>query len=128
MLKTIKRYELSEDVTVEQLESLGFNKFNKDVDGQNVTYYNKCSQLYKDIELFVDIFINEDGTLSFDDCDNVLVIDDNFGQPYTPFYDNKQFQFLSVVIYRYNEFMDKLVEEGILKPMILEEEMKRVLK
>ena len=74
MLKTIKRYELSEDVTVEQLESLGFNKFNKDVDGQSVTYYNKFSQLYKDIELFIDIIINEDGTLSFDDCDNVLLL------------------------------------------------------
>ncbi len=127
MLKHIKRYELTDGLTAEDLESKGFKKFERLSSENKITYYNKNSCLYNDIEVFVDIIINDDGSLSFDDCENVLVMDDRFGQPYTPFYDNKLFHFLSYIIFRYNEFMDSLVEDGILKQKTLEEEMTRKL-
>ena len=57
-------------------------------------------------------------------------MDDAYGQPYTPFYDNKPFQFLNIVIMKYNEVMDKLVAGGVLKEKELIREdgvMKKVL-
>lgn len=49
----------------------------------------------------------------WDDFDFVLVIDDDFGQPYYPFYQylngkRKSFPFLDRVVHAYNEFMSSL--------------------
>lgn len=130
MLKTIKKYELADGITSDVLVNNGFTMFSKNQDGQEVMYYNTWAPLHKDVEVFIDIIINPDGTLSFDDYENVLVIDDAYGQPYTPFYDNKPFQFLSIVIMKYNEVMDKLVTSGVLKekePTLEDGVMKKVL-
>ena len=49
----------------------------------------------------------------WNDFDSVLIIDDDFGQPYTPFYGKNwgeeitDFPILEQVIEKYNEFMDK---------------------
>lgn len=108
MLKYIKRYALADDITIDTLILKGFK-----LDEKNIAY-NTSISLYNDIEVNVDIIINADGTLSFNDLDNVLVFDNRFNQPYTPFYENKLFHFLEFIIFRYNEFMDSLVEKGIL--------------
>ena len=72
--------------------------------------------------------INEDGSLSFDDYYNVDVIDKNYNQYYSPFYESKKpFYFLDVVIYRYNEVMDDLVSKGILKLRIIDRDLEEDL-
>lgn len=54
----------------------------------------------------------EKGLAEWDDFSFVLVLDDDFGQPYTPFYgknykkDIQNFPCLEFVIEKYNEFMD----------------------
>ena len=54
----------------------------------------------------------EKGLVEWDDFNFVLVLDDDFGQPYTPFYgknykkDIQNFPCLELVIEKYNEFMD----------------------
>ena len=54
----------------------------------------------------------EKGLAEWDDFSFVLVLDDEFGQPYTPFYgknykkDIQNFPCLEFVIEKYNEFMD----------------------
>ena len=54
----------------------------------------------------------EKGLVEWDDFNFVLVLDDDFGQPYTPFYgknykkDIQNFPCLEFVIEAYNEFMD----------------------
>ena len=126
MLKSIKRYELNDGVTIKDLKDSGFLA----AEPNKLNYY---SPLYNDIDLFVNISLSDDGMLFFDDETMVQVIDDNFGQYYTPFYNNKPFAFLNFVIYRYNEVMDVLVEKGILKIKVIDETLedlpqKRVLK
>ena len=45
----------------------------------------------------------------------VIVLDDDFCQPYYPFYDETQdFKMVNLVIRKYNEAMDELVSLGIL--------------
>ena len=54
----------------------------------------------------------EEGLAEWDDFSFVLVLDDDFGRPYTPFYgknykkDIQDFPCLEFVIEKYNEFMD----------------------
>ena len=54
----------------------------------------------------------ENGLVEWDDFNFVLVLDDDFGQPYTPFYgknykkDIQNFPCLECVIEAYNKFMD----------------------
>ena len=117
MLKHIKRYELNKEVNIETLLKKGFEL------GEDGVAYSISYSLYNDIEVNVDIVINADGSLSFNDIDNVVVFDNRFEQPYRPFYENKLFHFLGFIIYRYNEFMDYLVTEGVLKHEELNKEL-----
>lgn len=54
----------------------------------------------------------EEGLVKWEDFNFVLVLDNDFGQPYTPFYgknykkDIQDFPCLEFVIEKYNEFMD----------------------
>jgi len=111
MLNSIKRYQLKSDITKEKLIEVGFKnsdwqeKFKKPM----VNYF---ANLIDDIELHIEI---KTDLMEFDDFENVLVLDSNFGQPYTPFYNAKiSFEFLDKVIENYNMQMDKLVDKGIL--------------
>ena len=118
MLKQIKRYELSltdKNELVKKLTKLGFKEGSwlKEYNGREVMSRYFC--LVDDIELHITFDI---GQMKFDDFDDVLVLDDNFCQPYTSFYttDNlKTFSFLEKVIKAYNRNMDTLVDAGILK-------------
>lgn len=69
-------------------------------------YYVFWKTLVDDIE--VNVGLPEDLSM-WDDFDFVLVMDDSFGQPYTPFYEAKEtFPYLLNVIGLYNKFMDSL--------------------
>ena len=122
MLKTIKRYEMNDNVSLKDLIDNGFIN----VEPNRLSYYYP---LYDDIELFIYFYIDEEGNLSFEDTSMIDVIDDNYGQRYTPFYVSKKpFHFLDIIVFKYNEVMDSLVAKGILKYKIPEEEITRTLK
>lgn len=122
MNKKIKRYDLN-NITVEDLIKNEFKYCETGVINSIKTpRYFYIKFLCDEIELIIEIGINENGTLSFDDYENVLLIDDDFGQPYNPFYRDTEFPFLDKVINKYNEAMDDLVKKGILVDKVLENE------
>lgn len=128
MRRKTKRYTLSDNVTKEKLEEAGFRKggFMSGIPFPKY-FYNQC--LCKDIELHIEVRNNSDGTFFFDDQYSTYVIDDEFGQPYYPFYTkDENFPFLNKVILEYNKVMDKLVEKGILKELVLEQEENKTIK
>ena len=118
----IKKYDLNDNLTIKKLKKNNFKEggFIKEIPSPKY-YYNRY--LIDDIELHIEIVINSDNSFTFDDFDNVLVLDENFCQPYFPFYENKKgFPFLNKVIIEYNNAMDELVKKGILKEKKLEKE------
>ena len=114
----INRYKFCDGVTEEIkgiLQSLGFHpgswKRKDDHDWMSI-----WRPLYDSIEVHVDFDLT---TKQWDDFENVLVFDDDFGQPYTPFYsywngEIQEFPVLEAVVREYNRFMDSLVAKGIL--------------
>lgn len=118
MLKQIKRYELAitdKEKLEEKLKKLGFKEGSWLDKYKGKKVMSSVFFLGEDIELHITFNTEE---MKFDDYDDVLVLDDNFCQPYGPFYneDNlKVFSFLEKVIKAYNRSMDTLVDAGILK-------------
>lgn len=112
MLEEIKRYELAPNITKEKLLEVGFRKggSNSEIPEPKISY--SCV-LHGDIDLHIEIHTPNDKEIEFDDFNNILVYDDESGQPYFPFYNNMQFKFLLKIINRYNKKMDQLVEKGI---------------
>jgi len=119
MLNEIKKYKLNNNLTESNLKEVGFRPggWMSSIEEPKLSY---TKVLIEDIELHIEVSINNGKVTNFDDYKNIYVIDDNYGQPYTPFYNsNVIFPYLNKVILRYNEEMDKLVSKGILKPIIL---------
>lgn len=115
----IKRFKLKEGrPTQEDLEKYGFREGGSWLikDAKTYTSANKIVrkedfQRYRDYEISFNLAFNDDPT-DFNDFDNVLILDEEFCQPYTPFYgymgnnDEKEpFPFLAWVISEYNEWM-----------------------
>lgn len=108
MAAQINRYKLIEEIRLDDLKSLGFKNGGSWIN-------NKC-EVFKAIPLANDIELNigYSGKDDWNDFDFVLVLDDEFGQPYTPFYGDNygkvitNFKTLQKIIQRYNEEMDKL--------------------
>lgn len=77
---------------------------------EDASHFFSC-WLAGEIELYVSL---PENLSEWDDFKNVLLLDEDFGQPYTPFYGllnrpkQKPFKFLSTVVDKYNEFMDSL--------------------
>jgi hypothetical protein len=105
----IKRFKLKDNVTKEELIALGFK--------------SGGTWVKKDAELFLCKFFNwysvniafSGDINNWNDFDNVLVLDEECGQPYFPFYDDKyydkevtRFKALEDVIQNYNEFIGSL--------------------
>ena len=110
-----KSYKLKYIPTKEQIIKLGARP--------GGTWINQDSDLYISITRkfpgscgYFSISIGfpdfEKGLAEWDDFNFVLVLDDDFGQPYTPFYGKnykkniQNFPCLEFVIETYNEFMD----------------------
>ena len=110
----IKRFKLKGDVTRSQLEALGARTGGSWIKGDAELFLGK-GVYYKPtrFEYSIGIAFGPD-IHDWNDFDNVLVLDEDFGQPYTPFYgdnygkDITDFPTLENVIMNYNEFMSGL--------------------
>ena len=116
MREQVKRYELNNDVTIEKLKENGF-KDGGFMIGLTSPKYHLIKYLVDDIEMRIEI----DATLAFNDSENILILDEDFAQPYRAFYNRElDFPFLNKVITKYNKVMDELVDKGIFHEKKLE--------
>ncbi len=124
MREIIKQYELSNEISIYKLEKSGFIR-KEPTEEDQLLRYSYIKPLLEDINLYIDIQITSDKKFIFDDNKTVELIDEDFGQPYGAFYnEDKDFPFLNDLIKKYNKTMDELVEKGILKEKVLEQENK----
>ena len=113
-MNKIKRFVLKDGrPSNEDLEKYNFKSggswINDDSDMYTSYIWREKDKKYQDYEISFNMCfkkVRED----FNDFDNVLVLDEEFGQPYTPFYaymDRKieSFTFLNQIISAYNTWM-----------------------
>ena len=108
-----KSYKLKYTPTEEQLiKELSARSGGFWIDKNSKLYISKFFELPEyDFEFSIDICFKEDIS-DWNDFDNVLVLDEDFGQPYTPFYGKNYKKEISnhpcleYCIEKYNEFMD----------------------
>lgn len=105
---TIKRYQLKPAVTFDWLTASSSMKAGGSWIHQDATVYESRLGVVRNID--IEIAFPEDLS-KWNDFDYVLVLDDDFCQPYAPFYnyidgDVKIFDFLEKVINEYHNFMD----------------------
>ena len=131
--RKMKRYELSDYFlslnTAEQIVLLteagfkeGFWRESKKSDHHWMTHYFCLFNSEKEknsYEFSFDVAIDLDDLKSWNDFDNLEVIDDDFGQPYYAFFraqdSGHSFPFLDMIIKKYENQMSKLVKSKILK-------------
>lgn len=109
-------YALNPYTTKEVLLNHGFRAGSWRHGDSTDEWYSRWWPLYEDVELSVHINMT---TTKWDEFEDTDVIDDDFGQPYSPFYDcvydgAERFDFVNHVIEAYYVRMDALVESGIL--------------
>lgn len=135
-MKIIKphRYEINPFVTEAQLIEAGFKKgywlASSEPDYVKENWYSKNYTLAVKGEIGMTVAIDITHLNEWNDFDGIEVIDEDFGQPYQPFYDYRekhgkhliagQFQFLEKVYQVYEKEMDSLVEQGIFKRKVSE--------
>lgn len=112
----IKRFKLKEGrPTQEDLDRYGFRSGGSWIDkGADifVSYmWRKPDPRYQDWEISFNMCIKKDRS-DFNDFDNILVLDEEFCQPYTPFYEfmdkkTEPFPFLAEVVSAYNEWISQ---------------------
>lgn len=108
----IKRYKLKDGTTKQDLINFGARKGGIWINKDSILFISKCFS-YKGLEFDIDIAFTEN-LCDWNDFDNILVLDDDFCQPYTPFYgenygkDIQGFEYLEAVIERYNNYLDSL--------------------
>lgn len=106
----INRYKLKDGVTKDDLLKLGFRPGGTYIkEDADISWFRTLVD-----SISLDIAFPEDIS-KWNDFDYVIVIDEDFGQPYTPFYshyeddeDSECFVFLRKVITAYNKVMDSL--------------------
>lgn len=108
-VKKMKRFKVKDGVTKEDLIALGFR--------EGGTWIKQDAKLFVSKMLNNNISINiafGDNIADWDDFINIDVLDEDWGQPYTPFYgDNygkeiSNFPYLENVIEKYNKVMSEL--------------------
>lgn len=110
----IKRFKLKDNIAKDDLLSLGFRSGGSWIKKDAELFLSKClydkkTKFGYSINIAFGSNVNE-----WDDFDNVLILDEGWGQPYTPFYgdnygkDITGFPTLENVIFEYNEFMSGL--------------------
>ena len=112
----IKRFRMKPAITIEELIHYGFKKGGSWLNS-NAEYYlpyniNKNGNRFS-IEIGIPFNLNE-----WNDCDFIMVIDDAFLQPYTPFHNvrceqckgkqSANFHTLDWVIKEYNNYLSSL--------------------
>lgn len=115
MRQSIKRFKLKEGrPTNEDLDRYSFRDGGSWIIKDAILFCSKIirkedKDYHRDYEISFNMAFGEDPSV-FDDFNNVLVLDEEFGQPYTPFYgylngEIEEFPFLSWVVSEYNEWM-----------------------
>lgn len=102
----IKRFELIPDADIHTLFRLreGGSWIHSDS-----KYFVSRTYADKNSEISISVAFPDDLT-NWNDFDYVLVLDEDFGQPYTPFYrrwngESVDFSFLDTIVSEYNRFM-----------------------
>lgn len=110
----IKRYKLKEGVTKEELLQCGFREGGTWIKKDAELFLARCFDYKKThFEFSINIAFGSD-IGDWNDFDNVLILDEDFCQPYIPFYGENygkeisNFATLEYVIQKYNEFMSGL--------------------
>lgn len=110
----INRYKLKSNITNNDLMTLNAREGGIWINKESKLFLSKCFY-YKPYEFEFSIGIAfKDNIHDWNDFDNILVLDEDFGQPYTPFYgdmfgkDVCNFHTLEFVIEKYNEYMNSL--------------------
>ena len=110
----IKRFKLKNNITKDDLIALKFKNGGSWMKKDAELFLSRCFECKKyNFEYSISIAFSPDIN-DWNDFDNVLVLDEDFGQPYTPFYgdnygkDIDNFPVLEMVINKYNQFMSSL--------------------
>lgn len=114
-MKLINGYKIKDGITQENIKEeikrkhLPYNEGHASYIHKNAIY---STDKILDNDISVCIGFPEDLS-KWDDFAYVLVLDESFGQPYTPFYhveehERYQFPFVLNIVGRYNKFMDSL--------------------
>ena len=110
----INRYKLKSNITTNDLIKLNAREGGIWINKESKLFLSKCFY-YEPYEFEFSIGIAfKDNIHDWNDFDNILVLDEDFGQPYTPFYgdmfgkDVCNFPTLEFVIEKYNEYMSSL--------------------
>lgn len=107
----INRYKVKPGTMVDDLVKNGFKAGGTWVNKNAVWYRSHCIRL-DGLEFDVDV-VSPANIDEFNDFDCVLVMDSDFGQPYTPFYKHygeevTNFPCLEYVIHGYNKFLGSI--------------------
>ena len=110
----IKRFKLKDNITKDDLIALKFRNGGSWIKNDAELFLSRCFE-DEETEFEYSIGIAFSSNINdWNDFDNVLVMDEDFGQPYTPFYgdnygkDIDNFPVLEMVIAKYNRFMSSL--------------------
>lgn len=110
----INRYKLKPNITTSDLIALNAREGGIWINKESKLFLSKYFY-YKPYEFEFSIGISfKDNIHDWNDFDNILVLDEDFGQPYTPFYGDNfgedviNFPCLEFVIEKYNEYMNSL--------------------
>ena len=107
--KAINKYRIKEGTTIEDILKELKAKDIPNAEGGSWVNKNAYHVFWKVLVSSIEVDIALPKDLSeWDDFDYVLVMDDDFGQPYTPFYGKESFHALLNIIGHYNKFMDSL--------------------
>lgn len=113
----IKRFKLKDGLTLDDLKTCDLKEGNLGI--ENTDHYMVKFLKYKGLKFEISIYLTFSRELyPWNDFDNVEVLDEDFLQPYTPFYGvlkdqaegipSNGFQALNWVIHSYNEYMSHL--------------------
>lgn len=106
----INHYKLNPNISIERLEELGFKSggWMPNIESPKMMF---MGLLTSDIELYIEINTN---TFEFDEYENIFILDNNFGQPYYPFYkENDDSNYVRSARDSYNRIMDSLANNGL---------------
>ena len=124
MLSSIKHYEINTNLDLPTLIKAKFvdGGSNPEIESPKMTFKQL---IHDDIELVIELPVGDLENIKFNEKDNMKLVDtgltqDDKEQIYTPFYEDKSFDYLKKVINAYNNEMDGLVHKGIFKEKIKE--------
>lgn len=110
----MKRYKIKDTTTLDDIFACGAREGGSWVNKESEYLISKYCYFKKtNFEFDIDVVFKKN-ILDWDDFNNVLVLDMDFCQPYTPFYGENygeeitEFPTLEYCIEQYNEFMDSL--------------------